>query len=254
MQSKYVGDKSDFYKYGLLRRISGLTDPDTSTSDLTLAVVWYLVPDECCNGDGRNVGYLRDSPANRRDYRECDPLLWSTLRDLVCGNRRCVHEIPRTGILPDGTKFYDAPLHFPGYLARDSERKRELRGLWLAGALQAARRADVVYLDPDTGITQDETQMYRKKGPKYTYLPDIRVFWGRGQSLVIYHHLGRSDVAQQIEDKKNQLREFTEPIALRCGSRIFFILPQGNHRPHLRACINRMLAEEGCWGRHFEEV
>lgn len=38
MQDRYVGDIGDFGKYGLLRALCA--------HDLSLGVVWYLVPDE----------------------------------------------------------------------------------------------------------------------------------------------------------------------------------------------------------------
>ena len=199
-----LGDKADFGKFGLFRRISGLTDPNTLESDLTLAVVWYLNPDECCRGDGGIVGFLQDTPSNRRDFRACDPDLWDALRKLVDEGKRCVHEIPKIGILPENTKSYDLPLHFPPFLLRPA--RKETHRLWLVGALQATRHADIIYLDPDNGLAQDESKMYRKLGQKYAYTSDIREFWDCGKSVVIYHHLGHSDVDEHIRRRVEQLR------------------------------------------------
>ena len=248
MQSKFVGDVIDCAKYGLLRRLSGLTDPDTQEPDLRLGIVWYLTPDNCCKRDGGSVGYLKDNPKNRRPYRECDPYLWDALKVLVDGNRRCIHKIPGTGIFPPGTLCYDAPLFYLPYVRRPP--RDEARALWFAGALRKTRDADIVYLDPDTGIAPNDSEMFLKDGPKYTYLSDIREFWARGQSLAIYQHLNRQGADRLIRDKTRLLRgEFgVEPIPMRAASCVFFILPQPRHRPRIEERVRRMLADE--WGQH----
>ena len=256
MQNKYVGDKADFGKYGLLRHLAGMTSED-DLGPFKLGVVWYLRPDDCGN-DGRHIGYLDDTVANQADYRACDPALWDELRRLVCvERRRCVHCVQNSGVLPEGTLFYDAPLHFPPYLLRPI--REHVRELWLAGARQAMTKADVVYFDPDNGISGLE-RMLRKEGPKFTYLDDLREFWNCGKSLVVYHHIGRKPVDEVIEEMADTLeREFGQrPISLkfcRGTCRAFFLLPNPAQQDHQRifsAGADAVLAPE--WGRHFEEV
>ena len=250
MQSKFVGDKLDFGKYGLLRCLCGPIDPDTLKPDLKLGITWYLTPDNCCRRDGGNTGYLVDTPENRRLYRACGPDLWDALKDLVDGNRRCVHEIPGTGILPN-TDYFDAMLHFPRYLPRPA--RIETRRLWLCAALEATKDAAIVFLDPDTGIAPDDWK-FKAKGPKYTYISDIQEFWGRGQSVVIYQHFGMGiPVERFVREKVALLRgEFgVEPIKM-CFSRcVFLILPQKEHRRRIEEWVRRMLAENDGWGQHF---
>ena len=75
MQNRYVGDIGDFVKLGLLRALS---------PDYKLGVVWYLVPDEAHNGDGRHIEYLEDQ--KRRDgkgWRWLDPNLFDSLHRIV---------------------------------------------------------------------------------------------------------------------------------------------------------------------------
>ena len=250
MQSKFVGDAIDFAKYGLLRRLCGLTDPDTPEPDLSLGIIWYLTPDNCCRRDGGSVGFLRATPGNHRRYRACDPVLWGVLKGLVDGNRRCIHKIRGTGILPPNTLYYDAPLFYVSYVPRP--RRDEIRALWFAGALEKTRDADIVYLDPDTGIAPSENEMFRKDGPKYTYLSDIREFWCRGQSVVIYQHLNRQGADRLIRDKTHLLRdEFgVEPIVVRAASCLFFILSQPRHWPRIEERVRLMRAEDDGWGQH----
>ena len=103
--------------------------------------------------------------------------------------------------------------------------------------------------------------MYRKKGPKLTYISDLWEFWNREQSLVVYQHLGMSEPAEaQIAKTAAKLRsglDGAEPIPMRYrhgASRIFFVLPQPAHRERIEARLARML--DGLWGRncHFERA
>ena len=254
MQSKYVGDKSDFAKFGLLRRISGLTDPDTSTPDLSLGIVWYLRPDECCKRDGGNTGYLCDTPRNCQHYRQCDPCLWEGLKSLVDRSRRCVHRIPGREILPEGTAFYECSLFFPDYFT--TPQKEETRERWLRAALRKVEGTAIVYLDPDTGIAPDNVQPTHRNGSKYTYLEDIQRFWDVAtHGLIVYQHLGRTNVDDFIQHKidlLNGLPGLGLPIiVVRFGSRVFFALLKNEYRDLVEGRIQRMLDEETGWGRHF---
>ena len=265
MQNKYVGDAGDFGKHGLLRRLSGTTDPETPAPDLRLGLVWYLFPDELHGADktkvirdGKFIAYLDPDHKDAEMHRQCDPDLWAKLRQFVDEGRRCVHCIQGSGILPANTLYYDALLHYPIHLPRP-DRKRN-RNLWLAAALQATADADLACLDPDNGIAKPE-QMLRLRGPKFTYISDLQEFWDRGQSLVVYQHLGMSAPAEDQIAKKAALLQSglpgAEPIPLwyhRGTARVFFVLPQPAHRERIEARIQRML--DGPWAKngHFERV
>ena len=250
MQSKYVGDKPDFGKFGLLRFLTGLTDPETPEPDLRLGVVWYLTPDDCCGNEGRSIGYLEDTPANRREFRDCDPTLWDELRGVVDRGERCVHRVPNAQILPAGTSIYDIPLHFPPYMLRPAREAN--RTLWLAGAKQAVQGATIIFLDPDTGLAPEEKK-YRKEGPKYTYMSDIEEFWGCGKSVIVYQHPGRNGEDERIREKNAQIREMSgvAPLLVRFRGLVFFILPQPHHRGRIEQRVRRMTADECQWSRFF---
>ena len=68
LENRYVGDVGDFGKYGLLKALC-LPSKVPGGCNLSLGVVWYLVPDE--SKDGKLTGYLKDSSNNRRLYRIC---------------------------------------------------------------------------------------------------------------------------------------------------------------------------------------
>ena len=81
-------------------------------------------------------------------------------------------------------------------------------------------------------------------------MDDLRTFWNRGQSFVVYQRLGMNASAEvQIAEKPP--RSGAEPIPLRYrhgSSRVFFVLPQPGHRERIEERIARML--EGPWGQH----
>ena len=256
MQNKYVGDKGDYGKFGLLRYLTGTTSND-GLGPLRLGVVWYLVHDERHRAGGEDTGYLRPTPENVDTYRAIDPALYDALSALVWDGNRCVCCIQQAGILPPDTAYYDAGLYFVPNMRRDD--KRDLRAHWLRFALNATKRAELIYLDPDNGIARDDGKMLHKDGPKFTYMDDLRALWARGQSLVVYHHLGMDRDADALtRETAQQIREGLEgaaPIALRYlrGSpRVWFVVPQPEHEDTIRARVDALLA--GPWNHHFREV
>ena len=110
-----------------------------------------------------------------------------------------------------------------------------------------------------TGLTRTR-RCTVQDGPKHTYLDDLRAFWDRGQSLVVYQHQSRVKVEDFVAKTTERLRsglDEAEPIPLRYrhgSSRVFFVLPQPAHRERIEARVRRML--DGPWGRncHFERV
>lgn len=254
MQSKYVADIGDFAKHGLLRYLSGLTDPETPEPDLRIGLVWYLRSDECCKKDGRITGYLKATPKNHREFRACDPDLWDALKGLVDCDKRCIHELEKAGILPEGTLFYNAPLDFPPeFLGID---RAEVRERWLQAARERVEDADLVFLDPDNGIAPNNKRPTHQDGNKFIFPEEIRRFWDQDHSLIIYQHLAMGVRAEYFIHQKIEILQETVPEArlfvLRFKSRVFFVLLQLEHVDQALGRIGRLLG--GPWGRHFEEV
>lgn len=257
MQNRYVGDVGDFGKYGLLRRLSGMTDTAASSLTLRLGVIWCLYPDEEHNADGKYVGYLLESARNNRLFRSCDPGLYDALREIVASGSRRVGNIAASGILPSSTAYYDRVLYYPGETRRPCRQVR--RAEWIDGALIESSSSDIVFVDPDNGIFNGALN-WRKTAPKYTYLDDLRHFVQRGQSLVIYHHLSRHGTAvQQIQgwigQLQNELALGQPPWAIwyhRGSARCYFIIPQDKHALGLSDRLSQFL--DSPWREHFEIV
>ena len=258
MQNQYVGDIGDFGKYGLLRAISG--DP------LRLGVVWYLFPDENDKGDGRFIHYLSNPTAKERNLIECDPILKDNLHKIVIDekDRRVVRvQEKESGILPTDTLYYDQCLSYeqqPPGASRESARET-----WLEGALEATAKADVVFVDPDNGITET-IEPLQKKGPKYVFMDDLQLFllWTVAEPC----HLsppgalgqgGESNPINLPKDCKSCLGLSHLPWSLwyhRGTARAYFIVAQERHRAVLEKRLNSFKDSPWCAKplSHFELV
>lgn len=248
MQNRYVGDVGDFGKYGLLRAV---------VCPLGLGVVWYLHPDESHNSDGKYTGYLNGTAANQMAFRACDPPLYDELQRMVVENDRHISRIRASGVLPGDTAYFERSLSFSPKESRLA--RQTTRANWLEDALSATENADVVFCDPDNGISE-KVDPLRKNGPKYVFVEDLKRFTERGQSLVVYHHLGRwagavDQVRYWVERLRSSLSLSCPPLALwyhRGTARAYFIILQDSHRSILEGQLARFL--NGFWGNHFELV
>ena len=268
MQNRYVGDLGDFGKYGLLRWLClpGKTGEDQTRppslswptvvdnygdnvidegstiplwppeeancgQSLTIGVVWYLVPDETHNSDGKHIHYLDPSAYNQERYRDCDPTLYDALRKIVRSNKRNISSIRDCQVLPLGTRFYEAVLTFnrpddQGHFTREDRVAQ--RTAWLYDALELTAGCDVVFVDPDNGF-EVRVGPYQRRGPKYVYFAELLPYLERDQSLVIYHHIGRQGSAC------DQIRERLAQINRKLGREAFALL---YHRGSARAFLS----------------
>ena len=216
------------------------------------------VPDETHNGDGKHIHYLYPSAYNQERYRDCDPTLYDTLREIVRSNRRNVSNIRNCQVLPLGTRFYEAVLTFnrpddQGPFARKDRVAR--RKAWLYDALKFTDGCDVVFIDPDNGL-EVKVDPYHRRGPKYVYFDELLPYLERNQSLVIYHHIGRHGSAlDQIRDRLTQIhsklgREAFALLYHRGSARAFFVVPDPRHRMDLISKAKMLMLSP--WSRHFE--
>ena len=225
---------------------------------LTIGVVWYLVPDETHNSDGRHIHYLEPSVHNQERFRNCDPALYDTLRELVRSNRRNVFSVRDSQVLPLATRFYEAVLDFnrpddQSPLIREYRVAR--RRAWLCSALTLTSGCDIVFVDPDNGF-EVNVGPYQKRGPKYVFFDELLPFLERNQSLVIYHHIGRQGSARdQILERLTQVsnklgREAFALLYHRGSARAFFVVPARRHHMELVSKAKMLMLSP--WSRHFE--
>jgi hypothetical protein len=142
MQDRYAGDVGDFVKLGLLRAIA---------HGRHLGVAWYRYPDEGHNGDGRHTDYLRD-----RDQKlaQLDPELFQHLNGVVQTARSIRSLLPVLGDARSSDEALDVTkVPVP--------RRRIWRSSWLERVMSDLDGCDLVFADPDNGLTDDND---RRKG------------------------------------------------------------------------------------------
>ncbi len=253
MQNRYFGDVGDYGKYGLLRKLCGVT---TEGPALSLGVVWYLVPDEGHNDDGKHISYLQ-----KPEYRSCDPDLFDGLNNLLNDGIRVVSKIEQSGFLPMRTTFFNNFLTFNGMPVSGAENRNarlQARKKWLLAARKKVKSSDLVFLDPDNGFQIKSVQQHADKGPKYVFWDEARQFSGNANTLVIYHHLNRTRTSrEQIETKIQEFKsnlpsgESVIPVLFKRGShRVFFVVPSKNHRALIEARLHEM--QTSPWAPHIE--
>ena len=257
MQNRYVGDIGDFGKFGLLRSLSGHRDTQPVDRELRLGVVWYLYPDETHNSDGKYTDYLSNTSTKHEALHACDPELHDELRKLVTGNNRHIIAIRHSAILPEDTAYYEQTLSYQH--AAPPTSRQVTRDTWFEGAKEATIEADLVFVDPDNGISKTVNPL-QKNGPKFVTLNELSQFAERKQSLVIYHHLGRRESAtQQIKNVAKSLQlqlnlpHLPWPLWYHRGTaRAYFVIPQERHKATLGNRLTNLL--NGPWSAHFDLV
>ena len=144
---------------------------ETFTSEF----VWYLNAFDENNDDGSFIDYA--------EMRGCNEGLYFLLQSVLQSGKRNLTLIEQSGILPPRTRFFSDPLPV-----------NPQRQGWLAAAAEAVAAADVVFLDPDNGLTESP-DAYRRKTTK------IRFY--RGGSVLSTTAPKRSDLP--ASDKKRNL-------------------------------------------------
>jgi hypothetical protein len=246
VEDQYTGDIGDFGKFGLLRELAR-QDPT-----MRFGLIWYLYPDELHRDDGKFVTYLSPSTKNKRHFHECDPDLYDRLKQLVDDGHRRVSFVPGAAILPASTVYFDERLNFPGAPAA----RPAAREAWLARALGATAECDMLLLDPDNGRECKVTRRRQSAG-KYVYFDEIAPMVERGQTIILYQHLDRSDTAEnQIAKRADRLeadlRLPVRPRALRYhrgSGRAYYFLTQARHERVVDRTIDAFTS--GPWSQHF---
>jgi hypothetical protein len=248
MQNRYVGDVGDYGKYALLRHLCG----SDKGLFIRLAVVWCLFPDETFNNDGKHISYLRN-----REFAKLDPDLHGALNLIVSQGRRDISNVAKSCGLPPSTVFFTQPVLFSGDRRATPAERIRYRDAWLHECLHQTQNCELIFFDPDNGLEIPSVSKHHPKAGKYIYWDELALFWSRGDTLLIYHHLNRTAPAtQQIQMLKFRFNSVFKqaavvPLVFRRGSsRVFWLLHRGDD-------IGRELEHRASgllsagWSRHF---
>lgn len=257
MQNRYIGDVGDFLKIGILRLLSGpMSDPE----HMKVGLVWYLVPDESGNNDGKHVAYLKMDSPKGRELRPLDPDLYDELVHIVQRRPQTVMNIEQSGVLPADAVTFTQVLDFSDLSPSNRSLRIERRTTWLQGALAATASSDIVFLDPDNGIRSraHPVRSHQSRAIKHAYFDEIAQFLKRGQSVIAYHHADRSAALNvQAERRMAEIRDELDvvPLCALCmrqgTSRFFFVIPSPHDAQALAKKISSI--ESGPWGRLVQQ-
>lgn len=256
MQDRYIGDIGDFGKFGLLRALIGCHPVNEQV--LHLGIVWYAfhpedLKTEEAKKDGKHVSYLEN------DYRKlavCDPDLYKKLGDIISSNQRQISSISKANLFASKPVFYDRPLSNKNI---PLENRSMSRKEWFVAALNETRSCQIVFLDPDNGIASNKKNERLQDAPKYVFLEEVGEFVQRGQSLVIYHHLGRhiphkDQLTEQFQRLRSKIPRGYDLHTLsyhRGTARAFYLAFEQSHRNLLTKRLKTFL--QSPWKAHFQK-
>ena len=220
MKEQYVGDIGDFGKVLILKHLAGL--------GFKVGINWVLT-----ENDDRNDGKHRDY-VDRVKYRGvnclccCDEEIFEKIIPLAKKekNGRRIEDLENLirGFSPKVVFYPRSRI----YLVKGSERRNldneaynELKPDF----------ADLVFFDPDNGIDNNNGT-----SSQHVYISDMKRYWNRGQSLLIYHHLGKhKSHEKQIQEKVELLEDqFSESLVYsyrvcRGTARVYLLCIQPHH-------------------------
>ncbi|MDD2484648.1 MAG: hypothetical protein PHQ50_06475 [Eubacteriales bacterium] len=239
MQNRYTADVGDFGKFGMLRCLA--------SSGLKIGLNWYLVPDETHNDDGKHTGYLNDSK-----FSECDDELREKLRKIIFDGYRDVSVLEKAGLIP-ADSFYSEILYPPKTPDVPD------RFSWHAGAIEALKKQDIVFLDPDNGLLVKSVSLGSSKSNKYVLADEIADYYRQGQSVIFYNHRCRQQEDAYLERFRQLQAGELFPASRWAGLKFsrgtirdYFIIMQEVHAAKIEEAISGLL--ESNWNRHFNRL
>lgn len=240
MQNRYAGDIGDFGKLGLLRALQA--------TGLSIGVNWYLVPDERHNDDGQCVQYLEDAT-----FCQCDPALWSALKQIVDSNRRTVSALESAHLID--AVFFPDELSFTGMT---KAARATARSEWHRKALYALSDVDIVFVDPDNGLLVPSAAGTRKEN-KFVKPDELADYFKQGSSVVYYQHKARVPDETYISRNRELIGASGFDGASGYGLkfkktslRYYFFVLQPKHKLAITEAVDKMLT--AAWGDYFSAL
>jgi hypothetical protein len=175
-----------------------------------------LTPDDG-RSDGRKIGYL-SKPERWRSY---DPPLFDTLSEAVRKNKRLVHYIQNSALLPN-TSFFNS-------LVPEDQRGRKR---WLNRSLTTLGGLDLLFFDPDNGIEVKSTPCGKRGSSKFLFWDEIQIAWAQGSALLIFQHFcreGRDSFIARLASRLRELLLDSRIVAIATSSVVYFLVYSEYH-------------------------
>lgn len=213
MKNQYVGDVSDFHKYGLLRLLSG-------DGELRTGVCWMLT-DNDTRSDGQFVSYL-DAP---NKWRHFAPDVFDHLA--LCVREpggRDVERIAASEVLPN-------TLFFPKLLTSNGKE----RGSYFEEMEQELTTADLIFFDPDNGLEIKSCPFGRRQSNKFLFWRELTKTFAAGHSVLVYQHfprVAREQFIQRIASEAARQTGAIDTLVFQTAHTFFLLLSQAKHKEH----------------------
>jgi hypothetical protein len=137
MKNRFYGDKKDYIKYGLLDILS--------SQYKSIGINWYLTDNRHGNQrHGKDTRYLDDE-----NWRYYDPRIFLLLKYRVNNNQRDVRYCRMDGVVEIKHEFIEG---LPDHAEQRDYQK--LREGWHVKAKDKLAKCDLVFFDPDIGVTE----------------------------------------------------------------------------------------------------
>ena len=157
MKDQYAGDITDYIKFAFLRSLM-------EGNRKRLGIAWFHVAGHDGKTDGGHVEYLKD-----RSLEKLDTELFNFLGSIVTHRQRSIAALEGMGFRSTEPIFHDKAMP-----------KAAERGEWFAGLVGKMNSADVVFTDPDNGIT-----FTQPSSPKHIYIEELQKLAGWNRRPVI---------------------------------------------------------------------
>lgn len=227
MKNQYVGDKRDFFKYGILRFLA-------VAGKMKINVCWMLTQNDA-SGEGDKTEYLKKP----EEWKRFDASLFEALHDIVYYSRnRNVEEIQRRQLIPGAT-------YFSGIVSDDRKQRKNYFRQFLA----QINDSDLVFFDPDIGIERKEPKKGRKSSSKYVYWDELGKSYAENRAMIIFQYFSHF-VPLNEETLIKRAAEITshlhapEVIVFDTADRVaFFLVPRRDNIQEL-AQLGKKIAEQ----------
>ncbi|MBQ6293763.1 MAG: hypothetical protein IJK77_07850 [Lachnospiraceae bacterium] len=213
MKNQYIGDIGDYGKYGLLRFLA--------ERGIKIGINWYLTENDGSN-DGGFTYYLKNKDDSDKDY---DPIVYFELKRIVEKyerDQKDIRMIEVADLIPDALFFNDQV----DSNHTDPQERARARYLWYYRSKLALKDAELVFADPDNGVSYTKTS--RNKGCEKFILPEeIAQYYYDGKDVVFYCHKGRRK-DEAWERTKVQIKDYV------CDARLFVLtFHRGTQRSYI---------------------
>lgn len=188
MKNQYYGDINDYKKYSLIRHLTG-------EGELEAAVCWVLTEDDNLS-DGSKIDYLM----NPEKWRRYDPVVFEQLRnDILIRGLRRVENLEHSKILSN-CRFYTQPI-------KDEVKERDR---FFDEFYRFSKDVDLIFFDPDNGLEIKSVPRGRTKSSKYLYWNELKLFYNKGSSILLYQHFPRQNREHYINNIIDRVFESTK--------------------------------------------